>query len=275
MINRVLHTRVAVALLAALLPSLAHAQISEERVRMAIDDGMAGLGQALAGGSIPLGAAGATGKLGGFRLGGSLNLSWMDIADPTASSGTINFILPTGAFNARVGLVGRHGIFGGLDAIGRAGPLLAVADLQETRWFKSFGGRVGVVSESTVRPAVSVTAVRTWVSDLQWNEPRGDETSFNADIEGWSMRADVGKTFGLLTPYVGGGVDKTEVSADYRIPAEDSPTDEEIEGEVAVSGTHRKAYVGAELDLRIVTLIGEVGRYESGTFAGAWFRLFH
>lgn len=259
----------------ALIPSMVTAQVSERRVREAIDDGMSGLGQAMTGGSLPLGAAGTTGRLLGFEIGGSLHGTWMEIADPTRETGTLDFILPTGSFNARVGIVGERGPFAGLDLLGRVGPLLAVEDIQDTRWFKTVGARVGVLSETAIRPTVSVTVARTWVDELQWNDPDGDETSFTADLDTWSVRADVGKTIGLLSPYAGVGLDRTSIDASYRIPPGASTGGEEITGEISPSGSHAKAYVGTELDLVLVTLLAEVGRYDSGAFAGAWIRLFH
>lgn len=262
-----------------LLASTADAQVSERRVRDAIDDAARGLGQAVAAGSPLSGPSPATGGLGHFAAGAAGTLTFMEIEDPTREQGTVDFALPTGALTAAIGITGGSDLPGGvggigaIDLIGRLGTVVAREDLEETEPLYSVGARVGILREGAVLPSLSVSAYRTWSGELAWGDPDGDDPSFAGDVAAWSVRADVSKKVLLVTPYAGVGFDRTEIAADYRIPASASTGGEEIEGSVDVSSAHHKAYAGVELALALLTASVELGSYDGGTFAAVGVRL--
>lgn len=268
------------ALLVLLLPTLASAQtVSERRVRAAIDDAARGLGQAVAGGSPLSGPSPATGGLGHFAIGAAGTLTFMEIEDPTREQGTVDFALPTGALTAAVGITGGADLPGGaggigaIDVIGRLGTVVAREDLEDNEPLYALGARVGILREGAALPSLSVSAYRSWASDLAWGDPAGEDVSFAGDAESWSFRADASKKLLLVTPYAGVGVDRTKIEAAYRIPPSRSTGGEEIEGSVDASSAHHKAYVGVELALALLTASVEVGSYDGGTFAAVGVRL--
>lgn len=262
-------------------PSAEAQQVSERRVRAAIDDAARGLGQAVAGGSPLSGPSAATGGLGHFAVGASGTITFMEIEDPTREEGTVDFALPTGTVTAAIGITGGADLPGGaggigaIDLIGKAGPVVAREDIEETQLLYGVGARVGILREGAALPSLSVSAYRTWVDDLAWGDPEGEEVSFAGDVAAWSLRADVSKKLLLVTPYAGVGFDRTEIAADYRIPPSRASDGEEIAGSIDVSSTHHKAYAGLEMALALLTASVEVGTYDGGTFAAAGVRLAH
>ena len=87
------------------LASVASAQeISEQRVRAAVDDAARGLGQSVAGGSPMTAPAGTTGGLGHFLASLGIGVTRIDIEDPQRESGTVEFLLPTAGARIAVGL---------------------------------------------------------------------------------------------------------------------------------------------------------------------------
>lgn len=240
----------------------ARGQVSEARVRDAIDDAVDGLGQALGGGSALTGPAAPTGGLGAFRLNAALGLSEAEIEDPSRPTGRIDVAVPVGAVNGAVGLTRR------IDVLGKAGAVAAGDDYEAIALELGLGVRVGILPGGLTLPDVSASFWRTWVDDLEYGDSGADEVSFDADITTWSARVDAAKSFGVLTPFVGAGFDRTGVDARYRIPASSSTGGDEIEGSIDASGTQAKAYAGLELNLLVLRAAAEVGRGPSGTFVG-------
>jgi hypothetical protein len=264
-------------LLSVALPWTARARgqdISELRVREAIDDAARGLGQAIAGGSPLTGPAGMTGGLTRFRVGAAATFTDIQIEDPQRASGTVGFVLPAATVNAAVGIWGGSpGTgFGALDLIGRTGPVLAREQIAENPLLLSLGARIGILREGALLPDVSVTVTRTWVDGLTYGE-EGDEVSFDGEVRALSGRADVSKSFLLATPYAGVGFDRAQVDAAYRIPDERSSGDGEIRGRVEASGTHSRAYAGVELSLALLAFSVEAGIAGGDTFAAVGARL--
>lgn len=255
-----------------LLPAAASAQVSEARVRAAIDDGARGLGQAVAGGSAVTGPAATTGGLGHFRAGVAATVTAVEIEDPQRSSGTVDFLLPVGTVHAALGLWNGVDGTGAVDLVGRAGPVLTLDEVAESAPLYSLGARVGVVEEGLLWPAVSVTAFRSWVDELRYGED-GDDIRFSGDVRSVSGRIDVSKRFLVATPYAGAGFDRTEIAADYTIPASRSTGDREIRGTIETSGTHHKLYAGVELALLLLSVVVEIGSYDGGAFGALGLRL--
>ncbi len=250
------------------------AQVSEARVREAIDDASRGLGQALAGGSPLTGPAGTTGGLGHFQLGAAGSLTLIEIEDPRREEGTVDFVAPVGTIQGALGILGGGPFgFGAVDVIGRAGPVVAREGFQENRMLASFGARVGIVGETAALPALSATVSRSWVSDLAWGDPDGDEVSFAGDVAATSFRLDVSKGLLLVTPYAGVGVDRTSVEARYRIPPSVSTLGASVEGDADASSVHEKAYAGVDLALALVRMAVEVGVYDGGAFGAVGLRV--
>lgn len=261
--------RLAPVLLAAILlvtaiPEVSAQEVSERRVRSAIEDATRGLGQAVAGGSPLTAPSVPTGGFGGMELGASVTGTFLEIDDPTRPVGVLDFTLPTTTLGAAFGIVG--GRSGGLDLIARAGPVVSREGVRDNEVLLALGGRLGLVPEAGLVPAVSVSLVRSWVDDLGWNDPQGDEVSFTGDVVAWSARVDASKRLFLVTPYAGVGLDRTEIEASYRIPPSRSTGDQEIAGGIDTSSTHAKAYAGARIELGLLAVAAETGVYDGGSF---------
>lgn len=273
--------RCAAFLLLLASASTAGAQVSERRVRDAIDDAARGLGQAIAGGSALTGPSVATGGLGHFAIGAAGSVTFVEIEDPRRSEGTIDFALPTGTVHGALGLwdgtdlAPGVGGFGALDLIGRFGPVVAREEIEESEVVLSLGARIGILREGAALPEVSVTAYRSRVDDLAWGDPAGDEVSFVGDVRSWSLRADVSKRLLVVTPYAGVGIDRTSIDAAYVIPAGRSTGGQEIRGSAETSSVHHKAYAGLELGLLLLDTSVEIGSYDGGVFGAIGVRIAH
>lgn len=263
------------ALLAAAIACLAGAasaqEISEQRVRAAVEDAARGLGQAVAGGSPMTGPAGTTGGLGHFLASVGLGITRVDIEDPQRESGTVEFLLPTVGARFAVGLTsgmasgGAMGSAGSVDLLGRVGLVTARDEIEDAAKLYGIGVRVGLLGETPLTPAVSVAVERAWTEEIVYGEP--DEVSFRGDVAVTSLRADVSKNLVFLSPYAGAGIDRTTIDASYIIPAELSTLDTEIEGSVDPASTHHVFYVGTDLSLLLLTASVEGGVYDGGAFA--------
>ena len=245
--------------------------VSELRVRTAIDDAARGLGQAIAGGSPLTGPASTTGGLGGFRIGASLGVTNVGILDPRRPTGDVDLHVPTGMLNGALGLWGPG--LGSVDVIGRAGVLTGTGELEGSVGLLALGGRVTILDESIVVPALTASVFRSWVTGLDFEEFDSDVVSYNADVNSLSFRLDASKGFVLLTPYAGVGVDRTEIEAQYRIPLGNSTGGVEINGDIETSSTHGKVYAGLELALTPLGFAIEAGRYDGGWFGAIGVRL--
>lgn len=247
--------------------------VSEQRVREAIDDAARGVGQAVAGGSPLTAPANTTGGLGHFQVVAAGNVTRMEIEDPRVDEGTVDFYLPVGSLQGAVGITDGGVLgFGAIDVIGRAGQVVAREEYRESQLLVALGARVGVLRETVAAPAVSVTVSRSWVEGLEWGDP-DDEVHFNGDVAALSARVDVSKSFLLVTPYVGLGIDRTAIDADYRIPASLATGGSEIQGHFDTSSTHQKAYTGVDLAVALVRASIEVGIYDGGAFGAIGLRV--
>lgn len=255
----------------ASLAGSARAQISEQRVRAAIDDAARGLGQSVAGGSPMTAPAATTGGLGHFLASLGLGLTRVDIEDPQRESGTVEFLLPTAGARVAVGLTsglasgGAIGGAGAVDILGRLGVVTARDEIEDASKLYGIGVRVGLLGETPLTPAVSVAIERAWTEEIVYGE--SDEVSFRGDVAVTSLRADVSKELVLLAPYAGAGIDRTRIDASYVIPAELSTLDTEIRGAIDPASTHHVFYVGTDLSLLLLTASIEGGVYDGGAFA--------
>lgn len=260
-------------LLATALPASVDAQVSERRVREAVEDAARGLGQAVAGGSPLTGPAGALGGLGHFQIGVAGAVTRMEIEDPREEEGTVEFYLPVGTVQGAVGITKGSALgLGAIDLVARAGPVVAREEYRESELLMSVGARVGILAESPIAPAVSATVARSWVDGLEWGDPDGDEVHFAGDVSTLSARLDVSKSFLLLSPYAGVGIDRTAIDAEYRIPPSQATGGSEIRGSFDTSSTHHKAYAGVELGFLLLKATFEAGVYDGGAFAAAGVR---
>ncbi len=263
----VVRAGLALALLLTGAAEISAQGVSEARVRDAIDDAVAGLGQALGGGSPLTGPASTTGGLGSLRSGIALGLVVAEIEDPRSPAGELDVRLPVGSVNAALGLTR------GFDILGKAGVVAAGDDYEALAVELGLGARMGLIQGAPALPDISASLYRTWVDGLEYGDLEDDDVAFDADVVTWSARLDASKTFGVVTPHAGVGLDRTGVDARYRIPARRSTGGQEIEGAIDASGTHGKAYAGVELNLLVLRAAAEVGRAASGAFFGVAVRI--
>jgi hypothetical protein len=238
--------------------------VSEQRVRAAVDDAARGLGQTVAGGSPMTAPAGTTGGLGHFLASVGVGVTRVEIEDPERSSGTADFFLPTAGARLAVGVSDGivPGGFGSVDLLGRVGILTARDRIEDATNVYGLGIRVGVLAESPLTPAVSISLERAWTEEIAFGEP--DEVSFRGDVDVTSVRADLSKEFLLVSPYVGIGLDRTRIDASYSIPAELSTAGQDIQGSVDPASTHQTLYAGIDLSLLLLTASVEGGVYDDG-----------
>lgn len=244
-------------------------EVSEQRVRAAVEDAARGLGQAVAGGSPLTAPAGTTGGFGHFLASAGLAVTRVEIEDPQRPAGTADFFLPTAgarlAVGVTAGLFGGSGGLGSVDLLGRVGFLTARDRIEDAAKVYGLGVRVGLLEETSLTPAASVTLGKAWTEEIAFGEP--DEVSFRGDVEVTSVRADVSKGFLLVSPYVGVGLDRTRIEASYTIPEALSTAGRDIEGSIDPSSTHHTAYAGIDLSLLLLTASVEGGVYDGGAFA--------
>lgn len=260
------------AVAAAALAQPARGQeVSEQRVRAAIDDGARGLGQAVAGGSPLTGPAGTTGGLGHFLVSAGIGVTRVEIEDPQRPAGTVDFLLPGAGVRAALGISGgiapgsAVGGFGAVDVLGRAGVLAARERIEDATSVFGLGVRLGLLEETALSPALSVSLMRAWTEEIAYGEP--DEISFRGDVATTSLRADLSKSLVFLSPYAGVGIDRTRIEAEYTIPAGLSTTGQAVAGSVEPSSSHHTVYAGIDLSLLLLTASVEGGVYDGGAFA--------
>lgn len=244
-------------------------EVSEQRVRAAVDDAARGLGQTVAGGSPMTAPAGTTGGFGHFLASVGVGVTRVEIEDPQRSSGTADFFVPTAGARLAVGvsdgIAAGGGGFGSVDLLGRVGILTARDRIEDATNVYGLGIRVGLLGETPLTPAASISLERAWTEEIAFGEP--DEVSFRGDVDVTSVRADISKKFLLLSPYVGVGVDRTRIDASYSIPEERSTAGQDIQGSIDPSSTHQTLYAGIDLSLVLLTVSVEGGVYDGGAFA--------
>lgn len=246
-------------------------EVSEGRVREAVEDAARGLGQAAAGGSPMTAPAGTTGGLGHLLASLGVGVTQVEFEDPQRDSGSADFFLPTAGARLAVGIT--DGIastgpvpgFGAVDVLGRVGLLTARDEIEDAAATYGLGLRVGILGETALTPAISVSLAHTWTEEIAYGEP--DDVSFRGDLAVTSLRADLSKSFVFLSPYVGVGIDRTGIDASYAIPAELSTSGDDIEGSMDPSSNHQAVYAGVDLSLLILTASIEGGIYDEGAFA--------
>ncbi|MGH7565707.1 MAG: hypothetical protein ACREK2_02645 [Gemmatimonadota bacterium] len=246
-------------------------EVSEQRVRAAVDDAARGLGQTVAGGSPMTAPAATTGGLGHFLVSVGVGVTRVEIEDPQRETGTTDFFLPSAGARLALGITdgipsgGAIQGFGSVDLLGRVGLMAARDQIEEAAKLYGLGVRVGLLSETALSPAVSVSLERAWTEEVAFGEP--DEISFRGDVAVTSIRADLSKSFVLIAPYVGAGIDRTQIDASYTIPEEFSTAGQEIHGSIDPSSTHHTLYAGIDLSLLLLSGSLEAGIYDGGAFA--------
>jgi len=264
-------------LIVAAIADEARGQVSELRVRRAIEDGAGGLGQSVAGGSALTGPANTTGGLGRFELAAAVTGTGIEIEDPARSVGQLDFVLPTATATLALGVTRGADVstgftgFGSVDLLARVGVLATREDIEDTGLIYGLGARVGIVRDRLVVPAVSVTVLRTWSDDLVHGEV--DDVRYEADIGATSLRVDVSKSFLLVTPYLGAGIDRTDIEATYTIPADRSNAGRPIENAIDEESTHGRVYGGVGLNFLLLDVTVEVGSHESGAYGSVGARI--
>ena len=236
-------------------------------------------GVAVSGGNPAIGAGGPVGRLGAFSVtlrANGFRLSVPDLSSVTADGHVAeqdNLLAPAPLLEARMGLY--PGLRRGFLAV----DLLAAAQLVPNEKFSSdirvdsnaarigpvslglgFGAQVGLMAEDRERPAVSLSAMRRSIPRVGFGDVAGgDEAQADVNLVAWNIRATAGKRFGLLMVAGGAGWSRYTGKANAAYNVGIGPGEQ---GTILVdlAQTRWMAFVDAGVDLKVVKVVGEIGR---------------
>jgi hypothetical protein len=257
------------------------------------------LGSAMAGGNATLGQGGALGGLGKFTvlLRVTAVRGALPDADGTSTSGgpaispssyqTEEMPLPLPSVDAAVGLFGGVPLglttVLGVDALGSVYYMPEYEDegsvgiqTPDGSFKFGFGARVGLIEETTMLPAVSVTWMRRQLPRISIaTAPSADDdiSLANFDNRATSWRVVAGKRLGRLGVSVGAGKDSYESSAQLSWHVQQGQIDES-QGAFAFDGSSVDAtsfFGNLLLDLHAVELVGEIGQVTVSNLSSADF----
>ncbi|MEO8226269.1 MAG: hypothetical protein ABI637_02510, partial [Gemmatimonadota bacterium] len=126
-----------------------------------------------------------------------------------------------------------------------------------------FGVRVGLLGEGVVRPGIAASIMRRGIPRVGFgNLAAGDDIAADVDLHATTLRLVASKRFAVLIVAVGGGWSKYTGTAlaSFRNPV--TSLAENIS--VDLSQTRTVAFLDAGLDLKVIKVIGEIGR-QSGS----------
>jgi hypothetical protein len=236
---------------------IATAQLPE--IRISESTWLAGL---IAGGNTSLSSANTLGGWGHFSFGVSGALSRPSIFDNTATASSLSALLRVGAFKGFRLTPGIHGL-GSLDLFLRLGRVNLNGLISEHANTWGTGARIGVLRNSIIAPAVSVSVGYHSMGKMPFGSvwthaiPSSEETEFSTT----SFRIDVSKNLVVITPLAGIGVNRNR-----RAYWADGTKVEQTESESVFYG-------GVEWNLLVLRLGLEVGRTGGNTFGTAGMRL--
>ena len=216
----------------------------------------------IAGGNTSLSSANTLGEWGHFSFGVSGALSRPSILNKKATASSVSALLRVGAFKGLTLAPGIHGL-GSVDLFLRLGRVNLNGLISDHANTWSTGARIGVLRNSLVAPAVSVSVgyhsmgkmpVGSVLIDLM---PVIVETEFSTT----SFRVDVSKNLFVITPVAGIGVNRNR-----RAYWPDGAKVEHTESESVIYG-------GVEWNFMLLKLGLEVGRTGGNTFGTAGLRL--
>lgn len=247
------------------------------------------LGTGLVGGNATLGTGGTLGGPGRFSIGVRGNGIRGRVPEVTGVNAAITGAQKSdyGIDNQMVGLPaveGALGLFGGiplgitstlsLDALASATyvPELSRSNvaisLPDGSLKLGFGARLGLLEESLVTPAVSITYLRRDLPTTSLNATSGDDQIAVNDIsvKTTAWRGVVGKSFGVFGLAVGAGQDQYDSRATGVVRVNESGIS--IDGGpygLAQKVTRTNMFADFSLNFPFVKLAAEIGRVSGGT----------
>jgi hypothetical protein len=252
------------------------------------------LGTMIAGGNATIGVGGTLGGLGHIYISGRVNavasdLPAIDQVTPSTDGArsdeypTVGQVAGIPQVDVAVGVfqglpIGVTNV-GGIDLLGSVSYLPSIStsglDIDTPDGSFKFGGgvRVGIIQETPILPAVSVTYLRRGLPtvNLAANSQAGDTLRANkVSVKIDSYRLVVGKTFMTLGVAAGVGRDRYNTSATgsgYVAARAGSEIPSTSVGPIALEQKIDRTtyFVDASLDLPFVKLVGELGRTSSVT----------
>lgn len=206
-----------------------------------------------AGGNVAGGGANTLGSMGHFSIGLDGSVVRPGISGEDYTAGGYSAVVRLGVMSGFTLGPGLHGT-GSLDFFLKGGQMFLNADIPTDVGHLGGGARLGILRNSILAPAVSVTVSYHTTSNLQIITNRADILKPSADFSTWAVRADISKNLFFITPYAGAGFNTSEI-------------------EVTTSGartaddkTREIFYGGVEWNIMILHLGAEIGRSGGDTY---------
>lgn len=239
------------------------------------------VGQAISGGV--LWSANTHGGFPHLQAAAGLNVVGVEAVNPTDTSETLAAAVPTVFLFGGIGILkGLNlspmlGGIGSIDLIGRLGQFPTVGDYKEYAEMTPalFGGgiRVGLIRNSLIAPAISMTFAYTRTSQMMYvfSDSTADAWG-KLKLSTLSVHADISKNLLLVTPYAGIGWDWHEFNAKWQIDYVNPLIPDEL-GSMDLKPSSRRLYAGLELCLVIIHLNAEGGVTGGNAFFAAGARI--
>lgn len=215
------------------------------------------LGGLITGGSLSGSSANTLGGLGHFSAGLSGSASTDPYDNFSLSSGSVSGVLALGILEGSSFGPAVHGILS-VDAFLRVGKLTVNGMGSDGAAFWGLGGRVGILRNSILTPAVSVSFAHHETGEIALARHFiGSTLPLESDLSVNSFRVDVSKNLFVFTPYGGFGANRV--------------SEERGAGSVVtkIDKTESVAYGGLEWNILVLRLGLEVMRTAGETIGAA------
>ncbi|MFH1068081.1 MAG: hypothetical protein V1794_00545 [Candidatus Glassbacteria bacterium] len=159
------------------------------------------------GGSVTGASANTLGGLGHFSVGLTGTLTRPDIGILTASAGSASGVLRLGVLSGSTLGPGIQGI-GSLDVYFKAGQMFVNAETPSNAGHLGGGIVLGLLRNSIISPAVSLTLGWHKTASLDVTASSLDFDIFKAEVSTFVFRAEVSKNLFVVTPYAGLGANR-------------------------------------------------------------------
>lgn len=126
-----------------------------------------------------------------------------------------------------------------------------------------FGARVGLLGEGVLRPGISASVMRRGIPRVGFGDlAAGDDIAADVDLHATNLRLVASKRFAVVTLAAGGGWSKYTGTAlaSFRNPLTGLAENVSVD----LSQSRTVAFLDAGLDLKVIKMIGEIGR-QSGS----------
>lgn len=184
-------------------------------------------GMVVSGGNPVLAEGGTAGRVGAVTLAVRVNGFHLHVPDLSSidADGTVrersSVLAPAPVVDARVGIF--PGLANGFLSIDALGSILFVPNEDFADGIRAdsdavklgpvslgfgLGARIGVVSETEVRPSLAVSVMHRRIPRVGYGDvTAGDRVQADANLNAWNIRGTAGKRFGLLMLAAGAGWD--------------------------------------------------------------------